>query len=125
MKFILVFVSALVSFSSLFAQSKIPTPPGFPNAECGGSCVIGDFDGDGSIDIYMTVEDYTGGHNYVMGIYSVKKAQYLFVESRPTESMSSYPTTPLFGDFNGDGRVELIIGNTLYSYGTTVSKKKA
>ena len=121
----ILFISLVFSlFSLAFAQTAIPLPTGFPNATNLGCTPIGDFDGDGSVDLYVGCTDYTGSSVVIMGVYSVKKGQYLFVESKPNIAGNQY-TNMIFGDFNGDGKNEIIVSNILYSYSGTMSKKKA
>ena len=120
-----VFLTILISsvFSIGFAQTAIPLPTGFPTASTLSCSQIGDFDGDGSVDLYVTCTVYGGTSVIVMGVYSVKKADYLFVESKPNVAGSQY-SNMIFGDFNGDSKNEIIVSNILYAYSTTTSKKK-
>lgn len=118
-----IFFNSLVFslFSLAFAQTAIPLPPGFPNATNFGCSPIGDFDGDGSVDLFVGCTVYNSPNTNIMGVYSVKKAQYLLIESNTTYQYLN----PIFGDFNGDGKNEIIVNNILYSYSATMSKKKA
>jgi hypothetical protein len=119
----ILFISLVFSlFSLAFAQTAIPLPTGFPNATNFGCTPIGDFDGDGSVDLFVSCCVYSAPNNTnIMGVYSVKKAQYLLIESNTTYQYSNL----IFGDFNGDGKNEIVVNNILYSYSATMSKKKA
>jgi hypothetical protein len=58
-----------------------------------------------------------------MGIYSVKKAKYLFTETKKGLTDQVYRNL-IFGDFDGDGKNEIVLSGILYAYSSTMSKKK-
>jgi hypothetical protein len=114
-------ICLLSGLTTLHAQTAIPLPTGFPNATNLSCMPIGDFDGDGSVDLSVSCTFSGTSNTYIMGVYSVKKAQYLLVLSNTLYTYS----TPIFADFNGDGKNEIIVNNVLYSFSPSGSKKKA
>jgi hypothetical protein len=116
-----IFSLLIVSLLALVgAQTPIPPIPGYPidHSTC---TSIGDFDGDGSVDICIIYADNVG--NAIMGIYSVKKAKYLFTETKKGLTDQVYRNL-IFGDFDGDGKNEIVLSGILYAYSSTMSKKK-
>ena len=116
------FLIALCAYS--FSQTPIPTPSGHPNLKLNTSLVnIGDFDGDGSDDLYGTFyEDSGSTQKYYFGVISMKKNQFILFES-----FSSYAGTlkpDAIGDFDGDKMVEFASGSIIYKYNATLTKKK-
>ncbi len=107
-----------------FSQTDIPLPPSHPKALKQGQCNIGDFDGDGSDDIYLAFTEWNGTSTTltILGIYSFKKNQYILLETfSPSISIGQKPD--VIGDFNGDKAIEFIVNNTMYSYSGTLTKK--
>ncbi len=114
----LLLLLTLVTF--VWADSfRIPSPVDYvdPKSIVG---TTGDFDGDGSLDIAMTMEK--GGSIWLhLGIYSYKKKLYLL---EPYNTYSSTPTDiGFFVDLDGDGDTEWVDGGTVYDYsgGTSIS----
>lgn len=95
---------------------------------------IGDFDGDGSDDIFICwsrganyyKKDGTRNQNvvysyrYHYGIFSVTKSKYLLngINSSP------FSGNVVTGDFNNDQKIDFIVGNKVYLGANTLSKKK-
>ena len=104
-----------------FAQSTIPKPPDYSNYTYGDPCNIGDFDGDGSDEVYIKFVNNASGT--VFGIYSCKKSEYLLVIKRGTTG-NDFPAVPVIGDFNGDGKNDIIVNDKVYTTGFTLLKKK-
>jgi hypothetical protein len=116
------FLLCIVLGSLIYGQTTIPYPPeASQNAELRGGKIIGDFDGDGSNDIYFawytTVNGVTQGH---FGVYSLKKQLYLLKVLSGVDLSLGFDS----GDLNNDSKVELLIGNKIYEYTGATAKKK-
>ncbi|MFC1476687.1 hypothetical protein ACFL5S_01845 [Fibrobacterota bacterium] len=107
---------------------------------------IGDFDGDGSEEFYVTwyrrlfskgTIDSSGlqvnryNSYLVSGVYSVKKNSYLVKSPFDPPwfaweggEYKPWPTSVLTGDFTGDGFIDFVIGDKVYSTSTPIVKKK-
>jgi len=120
-KFILIL---LVITAYSFSQTAIPSPTGHPNAKLNSTVVnIGDFDGDGSDDLFFVLSEPSGASNVVYyAVYSMKKNQYSMLEQVTSTFFVVKPDA--IGDFDGDKMVEFVIGNIIYKYSSTLTKKK-
>ncbi|HEX3019711.1 MAG TPA: hypothetical protein VHP36_05395 [Chitinispirillaceae bacterium] len=92
---------------------------------------IGDFDGDGSEELFLSWEiNYSrsyrdpgsGSGNIsllfnMISVYSFKKNTYLIQETGNTSNV-------ITGDFDGDSAFEFIIGKKIYKSSSAMSKKK-
>ncbi len=101
---------------------------------------VGDFDGDGADEIYITwVRNLNQKYKKVNGtdinsyedfyqscLYSVKKGTYLINGPFATSlyGFNDWPETVITGDFTGDGNVDFQIGDKVYSTSTPIVKKK-
>lgn len=93
---------------------------------------VGDFDGDGSDDIFvqwyilaryydksgMLIEANDGRNHF--GIYSYTKNRYLFTGVRKSSVGSNVVT----GDFNNDDKIDFVVGSQIYLGVNSLSKKK-
>lgn len=115
------FLFLLVICACSFSQTVIPPPSSHPTAQMWSKAVnIGDFDGDGSDDLFGAWYEPTNSQVYYVGIYSMKKGQFLLFES--TAKIWTNPDA--VGDFDGDKIVEIVLGNAIYKFSGTVAKKK-
>ena len=96
---------------------------------------IGDFDGDGSDDIYICWNmiysyHYTEGgvekvndnwirSKYQYCVYSLKKNSNIIT----SELKYNWPSTVQTGDFNGDQCVDYVMGDKIYTTSTPIKKK--
>ena len=123
-----IFVAAVLMFvGGALGQTAIPGPASIPNSVASNSWTACDFDNDGSMDIL--VDGYfpkASSAVYFWGIYSNKKQQYLLVvdssmvTSIPVSNplpVYQYPVLFNYGDFDGDGKSEVLWNNKIYKYG--------
>ena len=111
---------------AVFSQTTIPIPPGIGNGnEIVGSQAIGDFDGDGSDDVAVFIYDTANG-NPNFSIFSFKKNTHLLVIERNNgiHTANGDPIDKYAHDFDGDGTVELLIDDKIYSFTNVGIKKK-
>jgi hypothetical protein len=118
-------LSLLVLCSFSFSQTSFPPLTQLPLANVSRvvqTIVIGDYDGDGTNDILVEFNagDSNSINTYAIAIYSYTKETYLL------QLNIGYTSTPLisYGDVNNDKKVEVIIGNKIYAYNSSLVKKK-
>jgi len=102
---------------SIFAQTDIPNPPGTSGGTVYQVFTIGDYDGDGCDDILIHWDGNNSDH-IEYSVYSFKKSQHLLTIKYDG---SNYR---LAADLNGDKKVEIVVGSKIYSYDSSLSKKK-
>lgn len=81
-------------------------PANFPVLQFPYSAVVGDFNGDGHVDIATTSFTQTGGVSVLLG--KVDGTFQAHVDS-PTDQS---PTAIAAGDFNGDGKLDLVVADS-------------
>ncbi len=81
-------------------------PANFPVLQFPYSAVVGDFNGDGHVDIATTSFTQTGGVSVLLG-----KGDGTF-QAHLDSPTGQFPTAVATGDFNGDGKVDLVVANT-------------
>jgi hypothetical protein len=109
---------ALVFSGICLAQTDLPIPADCPGYGISGTLFInvGDFDGDSTDDIGYGLFNSTSSQN-ALCIYSLKK-QAILLEVKGNGSIQA------IGDFNGDGKKEVVINSKIYSFTGTLAKKK-
>lgn len=111
-------------YSSAYSAEHIPPTLNY-------SQNVGDFDGDGSDDIFVQWYIYVNyfkksgttlgtDERFHFGIYSYTKNRYLFTGVRK-ESIGSNVIT---GDFNNDDKIDFVVGSQIYLGVNSLSKKK-
>jgi len=112
----------LAAFALSFSQTAIPKPTGCAaTAYLNGTPInIGDFDGDGSDDLFLIFYD-SNNSTYFFGVYSFKKNLYLLVQTTTT---TLDPSFFVFGDFDGDKINEIVVNGIIYKYSSSSAKKK-
>jgi hypothetical protein len=99
-------------------QTSLPIP-----SDCNGCQIygapqnVGDFDGDNSDDLAYVAQSFSAPYSFYLCVYSAKKNVFLLL-------VDSASAVQAVGDFNGDGKKELVINNKIYSYTPTLTKKK-
>jgi hypothetical protein len=116
-----IIIPVLFSFFavSIFAQTNIPTPPGTTGETVYKVIAIGDYDGDGCDDI-LVWWNHQSPSDIEYSVYSFKKSQHLLT-IKFGDVGNGYQ---LAADLNGDKKVEIVVGSKIYSYNSTLSKKK-
>ena len=114
----------LLSFSGVFSQyvDSIPRPQQLDaNYECRLSRVIGDFDADGSNDLFM-IWEYLG--TSYGAIYSYSQSKYLSIFKHDFSDPASGQVIE-YGNIDSDPGVEVLWKNIIFDYTGGVSKKKS
>src|SRR6266480_970216 len=86
-------------------DGTFPSPTAWPVLQFPYSAVVGDFNGDGHVDIATTSFTQTGGVSVLLG-----KGDGTFQAHLDSPTGQS-PTAIVPGDFNGDGKLDLVIAN--------------
>lgn len=108
----------------LSAQTTIPIPLEIVSSSTylRQSEGIGDYDGDGVKDIAVWWDNIGSTANRAFSIYSYKAKQHvLVVQDLPL----GIPNGSFCVDLDGDGKLEIIILDKIYTYTVTDTKKKA
>jgi hypothetical protein len=125
MRKVLFFTCLVVTLATVcWGQDSIPYPPGLPTAqyylqweEC-----VGDYDGDGTMDVASCWSLCSPGCAGYICIYSYSKGSYLLQAETPVNAERvKYD----FGDINNDKKIEVLAGRVIYKYSSSISKKKA
>lgn len=120
-------VSVLLGNGNGTFQAQVVYPTAAP-ALYGQSIVVGDFNGDGKLDLAVTC---AGGVSVLLGNGDGTFGKHL--DSLPAD-VPLYPVTLAVGDFNGDGKPDLIVGNevmlgngdgTFYAFASTITAMTA
>jgi hypothetical protein len=116
---------ALLTTAS-FSQTKLPLPSQIQKVDTGyvyQATVIGDYDGDGKKDL-LVVFGRPVQSNFGVCIYSYSKGEYLLQLHLTELPIISYGNlTGSYSNVNTE-IVELIVNNTIYSYNSSMVKKK-
>lgn len=104
----------------------IPAPPGvtYIGSSAGGITNIGDFDGDGSDDVFCQWSRVNGYNYYnpALCIYSIKKKAYLMID---TTLYSNGIVVPVTGKLNSGSSIFVFCLKRYYIWnGTTMLGKK-
>lgn len=81
-------------------------PANFPVLQFPYSAAVGDFNGDGHVDIATTSFTQTGGVSVLLG-----KGDGTF-QAHVDSPTAQFPTTIVAGDFNGDGKLDLVVADS-------------
>lgn len=86
-------------------DGSFASPATFPVLQFPYSAVVGDFNGDGHVDIATTSFSQTGGVSVLLG-----KGDGTF-QAHVDSPTDSFPTAIAAGDFNGDGKLDLVVAD--------------
>jgi hypothetical protein len=101
-------VASYFSLTALINQGDgtFPNPNSYPVLQFSYSAAVGDFNGDGHVDIATTSFTQTGEVSVLLG-----KGDGTF-QAHVDSSTEQSPTAIAAGDFNGDGSVDLVVADS-------------
>lgn len=110
--FIPVFMLAATSLlAGNIPPIELSDPRGYSVNSSPDSVVVGDFNGDGKLD--LVTSDFW---NFVSVMLGNGDGTFSTAVDYPTDDrIYSFPASVVVGDFNGDGELDLAVGNTYYS----------
>jgi hypothetical protein len=87
-------------------DGTFPSPTTYPVLQFPYSAVVGDFNGDGHVDIATTSFTQTGGVSVLLG-----KGDGTF-QAHVDSPTGQFPSAIAVADFNGDGKIDLVVGDS-------------
>ena len=99
----------LVTFSDVTAEARLPEMQPFASvpSSAPGAIAIGDFDGDGVDDVFLSYQP--AGQNAETRLYRIQGRQFIDATQQSGIALPAGATLATFADFDNDGHLDLFV----------------